>query len=313
MRLKNIFKTVTMMTILTSVISSCSKEEVIQQQENEKIILNASAIQAFGEDIPESRTSFEIPEVSTDLTPKVKWVIGDKIYIGSIKDIEDGKTLKELIDNGEFTTFECIEVNETTNVATFEGTSINNDADIAVYSQIPDKVIKATKVKNGTEYYPALTCSVNEVPISDDLSHLAKNDLLVSTFDVTDKKLNFGRYFGLAKFEFTFPTEVEGIGVFYCDELRLTTRVFYQIVEGYLNVDNINASKLRIENINIKGNKITFYSFIVRLDINANTPVTYNIEIGDKRYSATKSYTDKMSIKGTSAFNIKADLKEISQ
>lgn len=142
---------------------------------------------------------------------------------------------------------------------------------------------------------------------------MAKNDLLVSTFDVTDKKLNFGRYFGLAKFEFTFPTEVEGIGVFYCDELRLTTRVFYQIVEGYLNVDNINASKLRIENINIKGNKITFYSFIVRLDINANTPVTYNIEIGDKRYSATKSYTDKMSIKGTSAFNIKADLKEISQ
>lgn len=226
MRLKNIFKTVTMMTILTSVISSCSKEEINQNQNDKKIILNASAIQAFGEDIPESRTSFEIPEVSTDLAPKVKWVIGDKIYIGSIKDIEDGKTLKELIDNGEFTTFECIEVNETTNVATFEGTSINNDADIAVYSQIPDKVIKATKVKNGTEYYPALTCSVNEVPISDDLSHLAKNDLLVSTFDVTDKKLNFGRYFGLAKFEFTFPTEVEGIGVFYCDELRLTTRVF---------------------------------------------------------------------------------------
>lgn len=293
------------MAILAMIVicASCSDKEMIIPQNGEKITLTVPAMQAFGDDTPQSRTVFDVDGTA----PKVRWLIGDTIYIGRMESgIANATPLRQLINEGRFTVFVCKSVDNATNTATFEGTSIVRNANIAVYTQIPDKVSTSQK----GEYF-GLQCRVNEVPICDDLSYLAKNDLLVSTFNVSDKKLKFGRVFGLVRFEFTLPEEIHGTGVFSCEQLRLMGRAYSQLTDdGYFKVDNKSEPDLSISGISVNGNFVAFYSLVPSIKIEAETPVTYTFEMGEKKYYATKTYSNKVSIAGNSAVIIKADMRE---
>lgn len=302
MKTKHFLRIATIIAIIV-IGSSCSDEEIIIRQDGEKITLSVPAIQTLGDEAPQSRTVFDVEGTA----PKVRWLTGDTIYIGRMESGTTNATpLRQLINEGRFTAFVCTSVDDKTNTATFEGTSIVGNSNIAVYTQIPDKVSTSQK----GDYF-GLQCKVNEVPICDDLSYLAKNDLLVSAFNMSDKKLKFGRVFGLVRFEFTLPEEVQGTGVFSCEQLKLMGRAYSQLTEdGYFKVDNKSEPNLSISGISVKGKSLRFYSLVPSINISANTTVTYTLEVGEKKYYATKTYNDKVSIAGNSAVIIKADMKE---
>lgn len=305
MKIKNIFKTLAMMALV--LFASCSKEEINDSQNNGLITLTVPAIQGFGDENVQSRTVFDL----NGEIPKVAWEVGDIIYIGYINTDKGGglggKSLTYLKEEGLITEFKCMSVDEDTNIATFEGSSIVENANIAIYTKIPEKV---TVYYKGTDQY-GLKCNVNEVPISVDNSHLAGNDLLVSVFNTTDKKLNFKRVFGLVKFEFTFPEAVSGSGTFSCDQLKLTGTANIEIATG--KIGTANDGSLSISDISVNGNSITFYSLTPFVKITKNTPIIYNWEIGGKKYSATKTYEVDMRLQVNKATKISADLQEVAQ
>lgn len=291
------------LAIMVVIATSCSDKEIMNSHDGERITLSVQAIQPLGSDSLHSRTVFDVGGTA----PKVKWVTGDTIYIGQMETgIANSTSLQQLINDGRLTAFVCKSVDDKTNIATFEGNTIPQNANIAVYTQIPDKVTKTQKGENF-----ALQCKVNEVQVCDDLSYLSRNDLLVSTFNISDKKLKFGRVFGLVRFEFTFPEYVQGYADFSCEQLKLIGRAYNQLTDdGYFKVDHKSEPNLSVKGIPVNGKSVTFYSLVPSIRIKENTPVIYTLDIGEKKYCATKEYDNDVSIAGNSAVIIKAEMKE---
>lgn len=310
MKTRNIFKAAAIMALV--LFASCSKEDIKDSQDNGLITLTVPAMEGFGDENAQSRTVFEFSD--GDVTPpKVKWEEGDIIYIGKTSLENRGKTLKSLIDKGDFEDFKCVNVDEN-NIATFQGELIPEGSNVAVYTQIPDKVSCTTKdveiKENGvvvdTKTYYAFQCAANAVKIENDNSHLAKNDLLISVFDTENPNLNFKRVFGLIKFEFTFPETVSGTGTFSCDKLRQTAVAY--IANNEVVPNNISAT-LKIDNITVEGNSLTFCSFAPMVNNRKTPTIKYTFQIGDKTYSASVTYTQDALIRANQATIIKADLK----
>ncbi len=303
MKTRNIFKVAAIMALV--LFASCSKEEIKDSQSKDVITLEASALQALGENgQTQSRISFDIP--SDGSVPKVSWVEGDIIYIGYINPTgTSGLALSKMLDDGNFTTFKCVKVDKNTNIATFEGTSIIENANIAIYTQIPEKVYSFYK----DSYQYGVRCSVGETPISGDNSHLAKNDLLVSTFNTTDKKLNFKRVFGLVKFEFTLPESVSGVGTFSCDKLKLVGTANITTSTGDF-APNSTSTALTLNDISVNGSLLTFYTLTPRVNNRKKPTITYTFQINDKTYSASVTYENDALIRENKATKISATLTE---
>ena len=308
MKTKNIFKAAAMMALV--LFTSCSKEEIKDSQDNGLITLTVPAIQGFGDENAQSRTVFDFaPDDATP--PKVKWEKDkDVIYIGKTSLDNAGQTLQSLIDKGDFIEFKCVNVDEN-NTATFQGKSLIEGSNVAVYTKIPDKVTAMKKTVSGVEYY-GFQCDANAVAIKDDNTHLAENDLLVSDFNTTDKKLKFGRAFGLVKFELTLPEGISGTGTFSCDNFRLKARIYNQIDKnGYFSVDGHSETNFKVDNLIVgEDHKITFYSLVPFIKVLANNEIVYKFTIGEKTYSATASYTSVVRINVNKATKISATLTE---
>lgn len=179
-------------------ITSCTKNDLSEIQDEDVITLNVPAMPGFGEDTSNSRTEY----IDDGIKPSVKWVVGDKIYIGSLKNgVSNNTSLQTLIDNKKFATFECSSVDDLGN-ALFSGTFIPDDADIAVYSGVPENVKKSSK-----DNIPRLSCPYNVLKITDGFEHITKNDMFAAQFDRTNLtfKTKFARTFGLIKFELKLP------------------------------------------------------------------------------------------------------------
>lgn len=305
MKTINIFKAAAIMALV--LFASCSKEEIKDSQENGVITLTVPAIEGFGGENAQSRTVFEFAE--GDVTPpKVKWEVEDIIYIGYIATgtgAAGNKSLTQLLQDNKFTRFKCTNVDETTNVATFEGPSIVENANIAIYTQRPDDVLTYYR-DNETRLQYGVRCNVDNFEISSDNSHLAKNDLLVSVFNTTDKTLSFKRVFGLIKFEFTFPEEVSGTGTFSCDKLKQTGVAY---IDNNAVTANNTGSNLTINDISVEGNSLTFYTFAPMVNNRKTPTIKYTFQIGDKTYSASVTYTKDALIRANQATKISADLK----
>lgn len=302
MKTRNIFKAAAMVALV--LFASCSKEEIKDSQDNGLITLTVPVMEGFGDENAQSRTVFEFSD--GDVTPpKVKWEVGDIIYIGYIDPSGTGNiALSDLYDKGDFTIFTCKSVDAETNIATFEGPSIVENANIAIYTQKPDEVLTYYKDKTKGQY--GVRCNVDEFKISSDNSHLAKNDLLVSTFNTTDRILSFKRVFGLIKFEFTFPETVSGTGTFSCDKLKQTGVAY---IDNNAVTANNTGSNLTINDISVEGNTLTFYTFAPMVNNRNNPTITYTFQINDKTYSASVTYTKDALIRANQATKISADLK----
>lgn len=298
--------------------TSCSKDEI--DVENGGIItLNVPAMPGFGEDA-QSRIVFE----DTGTKPIVKWVKGDEIYLGSINDVADNIDLKSLIDKGEFTTFRCVAVDEETGAATFQGTSIPADADMAVYSKIPDKVIKG--VKDGS---PSISCSATAiVPKSNaDLTHLAENDLLVARFDKTTNKFIastnptndnhkgqvFARVFGLYKFELTLPSGVSGT----VKNLELSTVSTIGLsqpgkIDAKTDLPSAsgtgNGYVVDCRNLTLQDNKLVCYALAARKGLTKDVSVlTLTLTVDEQQYKA--EVIAKSSVMYDSAIHFNVNLQ----
>lgn len=283
--------------------ASCSKDEAIETQDGEIITLSVPAMPGFDGDA-QSRTVF----TDNETEPTVKWEKNDIIYLGSIKDVEDGTTLQALITSNEFTAFTCTAVDETTGAATFQGTSIPTDADMAVYSRIPDKVTISVTVDA-----IALNCPATAVApkSNDDLTHLAENDLLVAGFDTTSKTFTtsdvkgyqgkaFARVFGLYKFELTLPTNTSGT----LGNLTLTEVSFTGVSKPYTKDDKTglpaasgtgSGYKVDCSNLTLQDNVLTCYALAARKSNLKNKTLKLNLKVGEKNYSADIILNDKQN------------------
>lgn len=271
--------------------TSCSKDEAMDTNAGEMITLSVPAMPGFGD--VQSRTVFE----DNGTKPIVKWVKGDQIYLGSIKDVDDNTKLESLIVSGEFTTFKCVAVNESTGAATFQGTSIPEDADMAVYSKNTGNVVKITD-KNAN----ALSCdATNIAPKSNgDLTHLADNDLLVAAFDNETKTFKasnvdgyigdvFARIFGLYKFELTLPDGVTGDLGNLTLSMVSTTGVAkpynIDVKTGLPSASGIGSEyKVDCSNLSLDGNKLVCYAFAARKSNLKNETLKLNLKVGDNTY-----------------------------
>ena len=140
MKTRNYFKAAAMMAMV--LFASCSKEEIKDTQDNGLITLEVPALQSFngnGNGQAQSRIAFDIPADGS--VPKVRWEVGDNIYIGKIDaDTKSGEILQNLITNGDFTVFTCTSVRGD-NKATFQGEKLVAGSNLAVYTEKPNKVI----------------------------------------------------------------------------------------------------------------------------------------------------------------------------
>lgn len=311
MKTRNIFGTVAIMVL--AMFCSCSKEDV--KTTNDAVVLEVPGLQQLdGEgNQSQSRTSFELEGAA----PKVKWIKGDEIYIGYINPKSGaGKPLTTFIDNENLIKFTCKSVDEN-NIATFEGASIPDNANIAIYTLHPENVFNHYQTNDGNTY--GVKSRANVVNIKDDNSHLAENDLLVSVFNSTDRKLDFKRLFALAKFDFTLPESVtETTGTFSCDRFKLMARGAISVASPNDPIYIDNSEKFENIVVPVNGNKISFYYLIPKVTIknetkesNENygkgTKITYTIKIGENTYTAEKDY-GRVEIIPTSALEFKATL-----
>lgn len=301
MKTRNIFGTVAIMAL--AIFSSCSKEDV--KTNNDVVTLEVAGLQQLNGESnqSQSRTSFELEGVA----PKVKWIKGDEIYIGYINPkLGAGKPLTTFIGNENLIKFTCKSVDEN-NVATFEGASIPDNANIAVYTLHPENVFNHYRSKGDGSY--GVKSSVNAVAIDgENNTHLAESDVLISKFN--NSVIKFQRMFALAKFDFTLPEVVtETTGTFSCDRFKMQVRAAIPAAsEEPIFIDNSGA----FENITIpvNGNKISFYSLIPKVTIKDEgngTKITYTIKIGENTYTAEKDY-GRVEITPTSALEFKATL-----
>lgn len=278
MKILNLYTVVSLFIVLVGSVS-CTKEKEILAQNEEYITLNARAMSGFGDDI-QSRTVF----IDDDKIPVVKWELGDEIYLGSIRGVPDDTSLSTLISDGKFSIFRCVDVNNSTGEATFRGTSIPENADMAVYTKIPEQVKKITNGKAGLS---CPTCYVSPKN-NGDLTHLSDNDMLVSQY-VPGKPLNFYRVMWLGKFVITLPEGASGeLGKLVVEGPRnLGIALPYTIKpNGAIQMNGGGDEKIEVDCKNLTlddNNTVVVYSLLGKIGVNFG--VQFSLEIGGKLYS----------------------------
>lgn len=314
MKTRNYFKAAAMMAMV--LFASCSKEEIKDTQDNGLITLEVPALQSFngnGNGQAQSRIAFDIPADGS--VPKVRWEVGDKIYIGKIDaDTKSGEILQNLITNGDFTVFTCTSVRGD-NKATFQGEKLVAGSNLAVYTEKPDKV--NAYITTGMQQF-GFQCLANEkvenesgVIINGDDSHLAGNDLLVSLFNETDKTLYFRRAFSFVQFVLKLPEGVTGVTRFECNQIRVMARIYAESDGQSIGTSFHDASgrlDVTLQDFTVENGTLSFYSLAPRLNLKANTNITYKFTGQDGTvYTKIMSYTEARNIYPYQAVKINVD------
>ena len=333
MRIINFINIATVLCMLTFGVS-CTKDNSVIESSDELITLDVPAMPEFSDDA-QSRIVF----ADDGKRPSVSWKEGDLIHIGSIKEIPDNTTLKEMIVDGSFATFRCVTIDEEDGTATFIGTNIPENADIAIYSMHPENVTKVT-AKSGGISTPALDAFGAAVsPKKDDcFQHLSENDFLVAGFDSQSKSFklgtegtlnenkSFARVFSIGKFVLKLPDGTSGnLGHFKSDPTDKDNGVFSLSPNGrilpYIPHKNtglctpselygkldIDCSNLQIEEIDGK-KTVIFYSFIGYSNNTKDKTLGFSLQVGDKTYK--KSIKGKGSIFTNKAIQFNLSLEE---
>lgn len=156
--------------MLVMFFMGCSEDSITDKDtDNGYITLEVSAFPAIGDNTL-SRTGY----VDNGEIMKTSWMLNDVIYIGSTEGSESEMTMTQLLEKGNFITFICSSIDNSTGKAQFQGTSVPEGANLAIYG---NKDILVTTDNQGFIYKLDNLTQSSGAP-----SSLAETDFLCAKF-----------------------------------------------------------------------------------------------------------------------------------